>query len=132
MQTNLTRKNQCEWGMLDVSKILFELPFNTSLAGYSMLTDAILLTLNFNGGGPVNMTREIYGEIAKSRNINGNSVEKGIKNVIESISSSCLSLKDIKCPNIMIKNALLEGKPKHFIMAVSESIKYNKLKQNQG
>ena len=116
-----------EWEKVQVSNILFNFPFNTSLAGFSMLTEAIMIALNINKKS-VNMAKDVYSEIAKQRNINGNSVEKGIKSVIDSVYTSTIAIKDIICPNIIIKNALIDGRPKHFIMAIREVVKLTKQK----
>lgn len=122
-----TKQNELDWEKVQVTNLLFEFPFNTSLTGYTMLTEAIMLSLS-SDSRHLNMTKDIYGKIAKQRNINGNSVEKGIKNAIESVNSSAVLLKDISCPNVVIKNALLNGRPKHFIMAICEAVKLSKLK----
>lgn len=118
-----------EWEKVQVSNILFNFPFNTSLAGFSMLTEAILIALNVEKKS-VNMAKDVYSEIAKQRNINGNSVEKGIKSAIESVYTSTIAIKDITCPNIIIKNALIDGRPKHFIMAIREVVKFSRRKFN--
>ena len=123
---NGVKNTELEWEKVQVSNLLFKFPFNTSLSGFSMLTEAIMLTLA-NDNGHVNMTKDVYKKIAEKRKINGNSVEKGIKTAIESVSSSNLSLKDVSCPNVIIKNALINGRPKHFIMAICEAIKLSKL-----
>lgn len=113
---------------LEIADMLFNFPFNTSLAGFSMLSEAILLAVQ-SKPGRMNMTKDIYSHIAKTRNINENSVEKGIKCAIDSVSSSCVSVKEINCPNLILKNALINGRPKHFIMAVSEAVKLKILKR---
>lgn len=127
MNTQTTYETNYDWAKMEITDLLFNLPFNTSLAGFSMLIDAILLTVN-SQNKKMNMTKDIYSIIAKERKINENSVEKGIKGAIESINCSPVSQKDIVYPNLMIKNALIDGKPKHFIIAVSEAIKLKKLK----
>lgn len=106
-----------------ISNLLFKFPFNTSLVGYSMLKEAIFLTLCCNSSR-VNMTKDVYNKIADKRNINKNSVEKCIKYVIDSVGCSMISAKDVVCPNILIKNALIDGKPKSFIMAIAEAVKF--------
>ena len=121
------QQDELEWEKVQVSNLLFNFPFNTSLAGFSMLTEAITLSLGINKRS-VNMTKDVYSKIAKRRNINGNSVEKGIKSAIESVYTSTISIKDIVCPNMVVRNALIDGKPKHFIMAICEVIKFSKLK----
>ena len=121
------QQDEQEWEKVQVSNLLFNFPFNTSLAGFSMLIDAITLSLGINKRS-VNMAKDVYSKIAKRRNINGNSVEKGIKSAIESVYTSTISIKDIVCPNMVVKNALIDGRPKHFIMAICEVIKFSKLK----
>lgn len=127
METQKTKQLNSEWERMEIIDLLFNLPFNTSLSGFSMLTEAIFITMQLNAGR-MNMTKEVYSKIAKSRNINENSVEKGIKGVIDSINSASVSQRDVVYPSMMIKNALIDGKPKHFIVAVSEAIKLKKLK----
>jgi len=129
MISNKREMEELEWEKVQVAGLLFNFPFNTSLSGYSMLNEAIMLSLS-STTRQVNMTRDIYNKIAKRRKINGNSVEKGIKNAIESVNSSCVSIKDINCPNIIIKNALINGRPKNFIMAICEQVRFSKLKLN--
>ena len=121
------QQDELEWEKVQVSNLLFNFPFNTSLAGFSMLTEAINLSLSLNKRN-VNMAKDVYSKIAKKRKINGNSVEKGIKSAIESVYTSTISIKDIVCPNMIIKNALIDGRPKHFIMAICEVVKFSKLK----
>jgi len=129
MLTETNAKRLKKWEELEVATQLSALPFNTSLAGYSMLIEAILISLRLNKFS-VNMSSDVYVEIAKSRNISVNSVEKAIKNAIDSVNYSAISMKDFVIPNMLIKNALLDGKPKHFITAICQVIRHIKIKQD--
>lgn len=128
MESNLTNEQNDELEKMEIADFLFDFPFNTGLAGYSMLNEAILLTLKSNAAR-LNMGRDIYKQIASRRNINGNSVEKGIKGVIDSVANSSILAKEIIYPNLNVKNALIDGKPKHFIMAAAEVVKIKILRQ---
>ena len=113
---------------VEVYDELLKLPFNTSLVGFSMLTEAIIQAVKIGKNARLNMCKEIYEKIAIDRNIAVNSVEKAIKMAINSINNSPVPYKDVNCSSMLIKNALLDGKPKHFIMAVCESLRINSLK----
>ena len=115
---------------MEIVDLLCNFPFNTALAGFSMLLEAIEISLKINQGR-LNMTKDVYSHIARSRAINENSVEKAIKTVIDSIGLSSVASKELSFPSMIVKNALLEGKPKHFIMAMAEVIKLRLMRRNQ-
>jgi len=124
-KTNAKRLEK--WEELEVTTQLSALPFNTSLAGYSMLFEAILISLRLDKY-PINMSTDVYVEIAQKRNISVNSVEKAIKNVIESVNNSAIQMKDFVVENMLVKNALIDCKPKHFISAICQVIRHKKIK----
>ena len=68
MISNKREMEELEWEKVQVAGLLFNFPFNTSLSGYSMLNEAIMLSLS-STTRQVNMTRDIYNKIAKRRKI---------------------------------------------------------------
>ena len=117
-----------KWEEQEVEMQLSNLPFNMSLAGYSMLVEAILKSLRFENKS-IKMSADIYTEIAQARNISVNSVEKAIRSAIDSVNNSQIKMKEVEEPSLLIKNALADARPKHFIMAMCRVIKLAKLKQ---
>lgn len=118
--------NLNNWEHMEITSILFRLPFNTALTGYPMLVDAIELSLRCKNGR-LNLGKDVYVKIAKKYNINPASVEKAIKGVISSVSQSNVSCSSVIYPNLVVKNALIDGRPKHFISAMCELVRHNKL-----
>lgn len=117
-----------KWEEREIEMQLSNLPFNMSLAGYSMLAEAIQKSLRFENRS-IKMSVDVYAEIARARNISVNSVEKAIRSAIESVNNSQIKMKEVEEPSLLIKNALADAKPKHFIMAMCRVIKLAKLKQ---
>ena len=124
-ETNAKRLQK--WEEQEVEMQLSNLPFNMSLAGYSMLVEAILKSLRFENRS-IKMSIDVYAEIARARNISVNSVEKAIRSAIESVNNSQVKMKEVGEQSLLIKNALAEAKPKHFIMAMCRVVKLAKLK----
>ena len=116
------------WEEQEVEMQLSNLPFNMSLAGYSMLVEAILKTLRFENKY-IKVSADIYTEIAQARNISVNSVEKAIRSAIDSVNNSQIKMKEFDEPSLLIKNALADARPKHFIMAMCRVVKLAKFKQ---
>lgn len=117
-----------DYNLIETQNILTNFPLNTSLNGYSMLVDAIVLAIPYSNG-KLNLSKDIYGLLAKKYSIKKGSVEKAIRGVIESANDAMVSMSSIPFPNIRMKNALLDGRPKHFISAICEQVKLNNLKR---
>lgn len=125
---NTITKEQQDYNLMETNNILTNFPLNTSLNGYAMLVDAIVMAIPYSAGR-LNLSKQIYGEIAQKYNIQIGSVEKAIRGVIDSANDSIVTMNSITFPNVRIKNALLDGRPKHFISAMCEQVKLNYLKR---
>lgn len=117
-----------DFNLMETNNLLTNFPLNTSLNGYSMLVDAIVMAIPYSKG-KLNLSKQVYTSLAEKYNIQKNSVEKAIRGVITSLSDAMVTMNSITFPNVRIKNALLDGRPKHFISAMCEQVKLNNLKR---
>lgn len=101
-------------------KTLFRYPFNTADAGFKMLVEAVILTLESTELF-INV-REIYKTIAQKRKIRIDSVDKAIKTAIEHVTSVVKMDKD-NFHNAPMMQAFINEKPRSLIFAISETIK---------
>lgn len=109
----------------EINRELIKMPFNTSLIGYSMLVDAIIVSLN-PAIKKLNLTRDVYSRLSSLYSVGTNTIEKDIKGAIESVfCSTTIKTDDITFPTETLKLALSEGRPKHVIVAMCQHMKLN-------
>ena len=109
----------------EINKILITMPFNTSLIGYSMLVDAIVVSMG-HSFSDLNLKKDIYTKLAGLYNVGSSTVEKDIKSAIGSILTSTLNMTELEYPSKHIELAVSDGKPKQLIVAMCQYMKINK------
>lgn len=109
----------------EINMELIKMPFNTSLIGYSMLVDAIIVSLS-PSIKRLNLSKEVYSKLSDLYSVGANTIEKDIKGAIESVfCSTTVRADEIVFPNESLKLALKEGRPKHVIVAMCQHMKLN-------
>ena len=111
----------------EVMRLLMDMPFDSSLVGFSFMCEAIQEVVNSNSF-QVNLSRNVYNVIAKRHNISISQVDKSIRNLLYNASNYATNIKEILFPTMIIKNAFVSTKTKAFITAVAEFIKISKRK----
>lgn len=109
----------------EINKVLITMPFNTSLIGYSMLVDAIVVSMG-HSFSHLNLKKDIYTKLSGLYKVGSSTVEKDIKAAIASILTSTLNMTQLEYPSKHIELAVSDGKPKQLIVAMCQYMKIDK------
>ena len=109
----------------EINLVLLKMPFNTSLVGYSMLVDAIIVSMD-QSFSRLNLSKDVYTRLSDLYDVGINTVEKDIKSAIGSVYVSTMKLSELEYPSAHLKLALEDGKPKQVIVAMCQYMKINR------
>lgn len=111
----------------EVVRLLMDMPFDSSLVGFTFLCEAIQEVVNSNSF-QVNLSKNIYSVIATRHNVSISQVDKSIRSLLYNASNYATTIDEILFPTMIIKNAFVSTKTKSFITAVADFIKVSKRK----
>ena len=110
-----------------VSRLLMDMPFDSSLVGFAFMCEAIEEVVNSNSF-QVNLSKNVYSVIAEKHNVSVSQVDKAIRSLLYNASNYATDLSDVLFPTMIIKNAFVSTKTKSFITGVADFIKVSRCK----